>query len=218
MSWEVFEEICNKIGTKQVSLQGEGEPTLWPHFKQAVKYLRAKGHLVSTITNGSTTRHIDLIEDLHGVYISIDTLDEEEASSLGRHNLAKVLENLKPLIPHKKKIIITTVNYGQSFLAVKEYVNSLGFMWQCQPLQQKPDYTKVYPVHWVKPLKSIPVKSLKCRYLESTLLDFYNIDGLHRPCCFIKSSEIIDPLELQRKLNVGTVPHSCSGCSKIEGV
>ena len=78
MSWDTFLQVCEKINTKVVSLQGEGEPTLWPHFRHAVNFLTDKGFLVTTITNGGTTRHIDLIDKLHAVYVSIDSLDEKK--------------------------------------------------------------------------------------------------------------------------------------------
>ena len=218
MSWDTFLQVCEKINTKVVSLQGEGEPTLWPHFSRAVNYLTDKGFLVTTITNGSTTRHIELIDKLHALYVSIDSLDEKEASKIGRYNLAKVLTNLQALKPHSKKVTVTTVDYGQDLKPLESYCKSHGFKWQSQKLQQKQDYTEVYPVHWIKPPKQLISKKLRCEYLDKKLLDFYNIDGLHRPCCFIKSTHVCDPLDMQRKLNVGIVPHSCLGCSKIEGV
>ncbi len=42
MKWDAFMDISKTITSADiVSLQGEGEPTLWPHFREAVVHLKS---------------------------------------------------------------------------------------------------------------------------------------------------------------------------------
>jgi hypothetical protein len=218
MSWEDFYFLIPRTRQRVVSLQGEGEPTLWPHFIDAVHLLKKMGFKVTTITNGSTSRVLEVIDKLDSVMVSIDTMDEKLADDIGRHNLPKVLKNLEGLKPYASKIIITSVDFGQSLVDVRKYAVSMGFRWTSQKLQPKDDYKRIYPQGWSPVVFTPKGKKLSCTFLSNHWLDFYNIDGLHRPCCYIKSNEPVDPLDMYRKLSVGIVPHTCSGCSKIEGV
>lgn len=45
-------DVLHKYGTKAIEFSGGGEPTLWNHFEEAVRYAHAKGIKLSLITNG----------------------------------------------------------------------------------------------------------------------------------------------------------------------
>ena len=100
MDWPVFEQIlaCIPAGQHVVSLQGEGEPTLHPRFWDMVSGVRARGFAPTTITNGYEIDPVRMAAELPNVAVSIDTLDEAEATRIGRLKLHRVLANLDRLL------------------------------------------------------------------------------------------------------------------------
>lgn len=55
LSWTAFQQLVDDLatlGTKRIRFTGGGEPMLYPFFKEAVHYVRAKGIILALTTNG----------------------------------------------------------------------------------------------------------------------------------------------------------------------
>lgn len=55
LNWDDFKnaiDVLLKYGTKAIEFSGGGEPTLWKHFEEGVRYVHSKGIKLSLITNG----------------------------------------------------------------------------------------------------------------------------------------------------------------------
>lgn len=220
MSWEMFLSIAQNITSKQCSLQGEGEPTLWPYFYKAAQYLHSRKIGVSTIINASRV-NIELL-DAHftKVGVSIDTLDDKVAQEIGRHKLSKVLDNLQLMIPKlRNRLTIHTTDFGQDLEPIKKYCADTNIKHVIQPLQKKLDYVVVYPKHWDVKINTVrPNNSYSCVYLREPLMEFYTIDGYKRPCCFMKSHTTLSKQQLQLSLKSGSVSQVCVGCFNLKPV
>ncbi len=218
MPWERFQAIVDRIAAPrvEVSLQGEGEPSLHPRFWDMAAYVKARGHVPCTILNGSRVEPALLARHFLSVAVSIDTLDEAEAERIGRHNLPKVLRNLAELVAvmGARRITIMTVDLGQPLDALRTWVRARGFQQHIvQPLQPKADYAKRYTVKPPRPLKGGPKA---CAFIKHDRMRFHTLDGLELPCCFIKDTTGIESIAgLQRRLGEGDVPAGCAGCSLL---
>lgn len=147
LSFERFMEIVEKIPKGSVvALQGEGEPTLWRHFEQAVEYLAERGFTLYSIINGSIIypELFDKYFPLIGV--SVDTLIPEVAAKIGRHGLKKVLKNIQTLkdTMGSHRIKIHTTYNGQDVGGLVEWVRSNGFIHFAQKVNKKSDYAVNY--------------------------------------------------------------------------
>lgn len=218
MDWAVFERILAGMpqGQHVVSLQGEGEPTLHPRFWDMVAAVRSRGFAPTTISNGYEIDAGRMAAELPHVAVSLDTLDETEATRIGRLKLPRVLANLERLIAvmDPKRIRIMTVDYGQDLAALKCFVKDRGFGQHIvQPLQRKDDYARRYPAQ-------VPVAGgtyhHQCRFLTTSTMRFYDISGNELPCCFIKDISAFKSIDvLAADLARGVVPLPCSGCREI---
>lgn len=218
MSWPVFEHILSRIpaGPQVVSLQGEGEPTLHPRFWDMVAAVRSRGFAPTTITNGYEIDAERMAAELPDVALSLDTLDEAEATRTGRLKLSRVLANLDRLLaamgPGRMRIM--TVDYGQDLAALRQYLRERRIDRHIvQPLQPKDDYARRYP-------ERFPGSSSRyhhrCRFLREPLMRFYDIAGRELPCCFIKDTASFTSIDaLAADLARGSVPASCAGCREI---
>lgn len=217
MSWAVFEHVLAGIpaGPHAVSLQGEGEPTLHPRFWDMVGAVRARGFVPTTITNGYEIDVARIAAELPDVAVSLDTLDETEATRIGRLKLSRVLANVERLLAAMgpARLRIMTVDYGQDLAALKDFLRVRGLTRHVvQPLQPKDDYVRRYP-------ERRPVAGRyhhQCRFLRAPVMRFYDISGRELPCCFIKDTSSFTSIEaLSRDLDRGVVPAPCAGCREI---
>ena len=231
LSWEAFTNIVDENpNARGFVIQGEGEPTLWPHFKDAVKLLRDKSFIVRTITNG-TTIHGDmrtLIKDnFQEISISIDTLDPGLSTKIGRPNLAKVLSNIAVLksVAPLLRIKIMTVDFGQDLTDLKSWTKENRFGHLIQPLQQKADYAVNYPKNTFPNVVTMHNNKPKsCSYLDSFLNNdtsfvFYNIKSDRLPCCFIKNNSATtwpSASEVRDTLRNGGYNMHCSNCRHLQ--
>ena len=180
-----FHGILQGLGpaTREVSLQGEGEPTAHPGFCDMVEAVRARGWQAYTITNASLIRDPGWFAEVFPVVgVSIDTLDAQEAERIGRIRLPHALKGLDALIGAMgaQRIILHTVDYGQPLPALREWARQKGLVHHIiQPLQSKADYVRSY---------RLPVQQQqaryhgRCRYLEREMVSFYNLQGRELPC------------------------------------
>ena len=143
-SLEKAEEILQylrRIGMKKINFVG-GEPTLHPLFFETVKLAKAKGFVVSVVSNGYYLNR-DIICQLKPfvdwIGLSIDSADEEVEVALGRGNGG-----------HVKKIIELTAIIHESGIKLKinTTVTRLNWMEDMRPLVRilKPDRWKIFQV------------------------------------------------------------------------
>jgi len=217
MPWDLFKSIIDGIpsGQHMVSLQGEGEPTTHPKFREMAEAVSARSLVPFTITNGAQIDADWMASTFPSIGVSIDTLDAAEAERIGRHKLDRVLKNLEALDARMgpKRIRIMSVNYGQSLDAVREFVRARGYRHSVQSLQTKPDYAHRYPAAFDAPP---PRYTYRCRYLERPLKRYYDIEGREYPCCFIKDARLHEPIAaMQEKMAAGEIPPACTGCREV---
>lgn len=217
MSWPVFEHVMRRVppGPHTVSLQGEGEPTLHPRFWEMVSVVRERGLAPTTITNGYELDTERMAAELPTVAVSIDTLDEAEATRIGRLKLPRVLANVERLLGviGAARMRIMTVDYGQDLAPVRRFVKEKGIGQHIvQPLQKKDDYARRYPERVSRGGRY----HYRCRFLITPVMRFYDIDGCELPCCFIKDTTSFKSIDaLASDLARGIVPPPCGGCSEI---
>jgi hypothetical protein len=202
-------------GLHDVSLQGEGEPTLHPRFWDMVTGVKARGFVPTTITNGYEIDTARMAAELPSVAVSIDTLDEAEASRIGRLKLPRVLASLDRLLAAMGpgRIRIMTVDYGQDLSALRTYLRQKRLHQHIvQPLQRKDDYARRYPER----VSAAGRYHYHCHFLHAPVMRFYDIKGLELPCCFIKDSTGFRSIDaLAADLAQRVVPQPCAGCREI---
>lgn len=223
MPMEQFLGILERLppSVRQVSLQGEGEPTSHNRFRDMVAAVRQRGLEPYTITNASLIRDPQwFAQAFPFIGISIDTLDAELAESVGRIRLHRALKGVDRLIGAMgaQRIVLHTVNFGQPLDAIREWVRAKGFgKHVVQPLQGKADYVRSY--RYKPPPRELPAElpfALQCKYLEGDITSYYSLDGVELPCCFIKdTASFRSAAELRASLAVGRIPPACAGCSEI---
>lgn len=204
-------------GRHVVSLQGEGEPTMHPRFWDWAEHLRKAGYIPYAITNGSRIDAELANRHLPNLGISLDTVDEIEANRIGRLKLDCVLRNVDALLKSlgPKRLIIHTVNYGQSMDSLLDYLRAHRLTQHIiQPIQPKSDYARRYQNHPVKPL--VKRAAGTCRYLSRPLMRYFDVNGKELPYCFIKDTRDFPGVDVMRQLmSRGHVPTVCDGCSEI---
>ncbi|MGQ0619177.1 MAG: radical SAM protein [Panacagrimonas sp.] len=214
---EILDELPSSITT--VSLQGEGEPTAHPGFRDMVEEVRNRGWRPYTITNGSLIRDAAWIaQRFPSIGVSIDTLDPAIAQRIGRFKLPRVLKGVDRLVDTMGagRIVIHTVAFGQALDELTQWVKRRGFgRHVVQPLQGKPDYASCYTLEVSKPAVRLEYH-YRCRYLDENLMLYYSLDGHRMPCAFIKDTTgFVSIDDLRQKLARQEVPVSCTGCRAI---
>lgn len=218
MPMERFTEILQSLpsGSYIVSLQGEGEPTAHPKFWEMAGLVTKLGKIPYTITNGSVIDASRAAVTLPRIGVSLDTLDPVEADQIGRYKLHKVLANLDALIAGMgpDRILIHTVDYGQAIQPLRDYLIARGMRSHVvQPLQAKADYSYRYPGLM---RASTTEYHYQCRYINERFMRFYDINGNHMPCGFIKDHRIFVSTDyIAQALLQSKVPESCVGCREI---
>jgi len=192
-----------------VSLQGEGEPTLHPEFFRMADFVRGLGAEPYTITNGSY-RHPDRFVGMFSqVGVSIDSLNDRDATAIGRYNLPRVLAFIEVLAPHMK-IVVHSVAHQDYTPPIAAWCRARGYLHVVQPLQTKADYAHRYRDR----IPAIPAGGrFSCGYLMQPKMRYYNLDGLEMPCCYIKDASVYEGLDgLLEHQREGTWPKCCTGC------
>jgi len=80
LDWVSFKtaiDVLAKYGTKAIEFSGGGEPTLWKHFEDGVRYVHSKGIKLSLITNGLRFHKIspDVLEMFQWIRVSLHYMD-----------------------------------------------------------------------------------------------------------------------------------------------
>lgn len=196
-----------------VSLQGEGEPTMHPRFFDFAQKVRDIGSQPYTITNGTYKQAERFAEHFEVVGVSLDTLDPQVATRIGRHNLPKVVRFIDRLSEHVR-VVVHTVALARDLPAVQRFCEVRGLRHVVQPLQPKADYARRYPDLVGPSARPTP---FRCAYLEQPIFRYYSLDGTELPCCFIKDTSQFAGIEqTAAQARAGHTPEVCRGC--IHGV
>jgi molybdenum cofactor biosynthesis enzyme MoaA len=215
-------EQFNALMTKHVAsygaptelcLNGEGEPTLNKHLFDMAAWGKSIGARVSTVTNGSYKYPEKFIGLFDEVSLSVESLSEDKSNKLGRFGVHNTLQQALYFKAYGINVIINHVQGIDPHASAEVHAWCIhhGLKIRPIPLMAKPDYSKVYPVHFT-PLLKRPQTAFKCKYVAQDLWRFYNIDGIEMPCCFIKDhSKFTSIADLRERLN-HDVPPPCVGC------
>ncbi|MDR2387174.1 MAG: radical SAM protein [Deltaproteobacteria bacterium] len=98
-------------GTKGVTIEGGGEPTLWPHFVEGTKLARAHGLSVGLITNGTNLfpqgREEDFYSNFQWIRLSLDAPEAELYKKLkGYDGFDILLDSLSKLAKIKSRPVL----------------------------------------------------------------------------------------------------------------
>ncbi|MFZ6646158.1 radical SAM protein [Undibacterium sp. TJN25] len=193
----------------EISLQGEGEPTLNHSFFDMAAYAKDVGALPYTITNGTYKYPEHFAASFSKLGVSVDTLDPHEANQIGRYNLPRVIEFINAA-KFSVTVIIHSVALSPSIQKVADWCAREGFTHIVQPLQTKPDYQYRYPQMVVMHRKP---SRFKCAYLTRDLMRYYTIGGTELPCFSIKDTKtFISISDLRAQFLARQEPSTCIGC------
>ena len=105
-----------KYGTKAIEFSGGGEPTLWPHFEKAVRYISDKGIKLSLITNGLTLHKLDK-----------DVVSKFKWIRISLHNKKHVEEEIAwSSLPSDVNISCSYIVMPKEDLSILEYLRDFG--------------------------------------------------------------------------------------------
>ena len=220
MQEDVFDSILASLpeGRCTVSLQGEGEPTLHPGFIAMAKQVAEAGKAPYTITNCSRLDPVTIAELFPQIGVSLDAVDSEETQRIGRYDIKLVLSNLDLLLARMgaERIIVHTVDYGQSMGQLRQFLRKRGLHRHVvQALQKKDDYRQRYLGH---PTLSCdePIYHFRCRYLQQPLMRYFDVTGREMPCRYIKdASQFVTAMHTRNMLLQRQLPDCCIGCREI---
>lgn len=219
MALELFDALLLGLpnGRHTISLQGEGEPLAHPRFWEMLERVHRAGHRPYLITNASLRTTPRLAQYVPMIGVSLDTLDRDEAERIGRIRLDRVLANFECLlaVAGPDRLIVHSVDYGQERNALDVYLHERKVTRRVvQPLQGKGDYRRRYPDK-VEPA-SVPANPAPCAYLLQPRMQYFNVDGIRMPCCYIKdASRYASEAGLLAEFASGSVPAACAGCREV---
>ena len=123
-------ENWSKNGLKSVILIGGGEPTLYPYFEEAVRFLKNLSLQIAIVTNGTQNNKIEnicqLLDEKDWIRLSLDAGINETFQKLHcpkiKINLEEILQSIKRIRKKNPRVQI-----GYSFLIIGDdkYVNNL---------------------------------------------------------------------------------------------
>ena len=143
---------------RHVELQGEGEPLLHPRFFDMLAALRARGIVMSMITNGSLLT-AEAVEQLvaggvEKISISIESADPERFRRIRGGKLDKVIEGIARLVAAKRGRALPRVGFSVTMLrSTRNDLDGIVALYQrlgmdggitTQALQRMPGYVAGY--------------------------------------------------------------------------
>lgn len=209
MSLDILSAVLDQLnGRHSIQLQGEGEPLMHPKFWEMVEIVRARGHRVGTLTNGTIPADISKLDWLN---VSVDTLDVEQNAQTGRTHFDKTMANLRGWIAaDRNKVKIKSVGYGQDMTSLRDFCTEHGIHAIVQPLSPKNEYASLYPVN---PLPA-PSSGAHCSLAFSDF-KYFNVRGERLPCCFMKFPRHSYD-EIMATFAQNRVPADCVGCRMLQ--
>ena len=105
-------------GTKGITLEGGGEPSLYSKFGEVVSYAKSKGLALGLITNGTVRIAEELLREFEWIRVSLDASTAEEYVELkGVDCFERVLSNIAHYATHCKTVgigyVVTNRNISQ---------------------------------------------------------------------------------------------------------
>jgi radical SAM protein with 4Fe4S-binding SPASM domain len=184
MSWENYQKlikILSDAGVKQITLSG-GEPTLYPHIREAVKLAKDSGFVVHMNTNGYLFTK-ELANELKGLGLSqiqtnIDSLDPKKHDYVrGKegsfHRVVEVLKNAKAAgITCVSQTVLTKLNENEIF-DIFIFARSLGIqrcrVWDITPSGEASGKMDIRPTNYVETLQKLDelAYNLGAKHIES---------------------------------------------------
>ena len=128
-----FAKDISKTNTKSISFTGGGEPTMNPHLKETINYIKKHSNIeMGMFSNGSMLSRFDLYEtivnSLKWIRISLDSGIAENYDKLrvtnSNNNFEVVINNIKKLISYKKKLN-SKITIGVGFVVSKDNYNEI---------------------------------------------------------------------------------------------
>ena len=219
MSLEQFQGILDTHVAKygrpsRVIIQGEGEPTLNAELFAMAEYCKRQKFFTSLTTNGLHSDRDSLIKHFDEIFVSIDTINPEEANKLGRLNIQKVLEAVEYYRSKKKQVFIQAVQMPDinQDKALQAWARAKGIKLIVLPLSSKQEYIKVYKGKLSMPFSELH-QNFNCRHVKDPERYFYTIDGTLLPCCYIKDTTAYPGMDAMLKaIKTNTCPQVCQGC------
>lgn len=126
-------------GTKGITLEGGGEPTLYAGFSEVVSYAKKKGLALGLITNGTVTLDQELLKEFEWIRVSLDASTAEEYAELkGVDCFERVISNIAHYAKHCQTVgvgyVVTNKNISQIEPLVMRVRESGASYIQCRPV------------------------------------------------------------------------------------
>lgn len=122
---KLFDDLAQG-GTKGVTLEGGGEPTLYRRFDEVVKYARGKGLALGLITNGTVRLNEELLKEFEWIRISLDASTAEEYFELkGVDCFERVITNIAHYAKYCNTVGVGYVVTNQNISEIESLVMRL---------------------------------------------------------------------------------------------
>jgi MoaA/NifB/PqqE/SkfB family radical SAM enzyme len=216
LATQVINEHLSDPNCVNLWLNGEGEPLMYPHLWDVVKHVKHHfPHInISFTTNGSalTDVNIRLISQFDiSIRVSLDSTSVEESDRIGRHNIDKVISNIRTLVSHTSSVTIATVDYGQDLAGVRDLATELNIQHAVQQLNPLAVYHKVYTDQFNVARYTKHVNA--CSFLDQHPMIYYSVNGVKMPCGFIKDLATFPGYdEIYQSFVNQSIPECCTGC------
>lgn len=134
-------------GTRGITIEGGGEPTLYPYFSEIVDYIDSKGLGIGVITNGTVKLNKNVLRKLEWIRVSLDASNNEEYLRLkGIDCYERVLSNIAHYVKYCNTVgigYVVTKNNISNIEALVMRLRSLGASY----IQMRPvvDNTDLFP-------------------------------------------------------------------------
>ena len=181
MDLDLFKAIVDAVPfTKEIHPNTRGEPLLYPHIIEAVRYCKDKGKTVQTYTNGSLmTKNMALSlmsAGLDRITFSLDDCDPDRYErSRGGLNFYTVIKNLRRMVTlrdafrFKTEIFVratlTNLNreHQQEIIEFYSFVDQFAFMPQTEVMSynmalEKPIFPDEPPLFCANPFRVVSIR------------------------------------------------------------
>lgn len=193
---DTYKAILKKhADCRVVKLQGLGEPLLHPRIQDLIEIAKGNGHKVMIFTNGSC----GYVSNVDYYVFSLETMSPKKYASLGKHNLPKVIENIRN-VAARQKIFINCVQCSNTSPAdvteVKKFAREIEANLMLTPQEvwfdsQHPEYTtQVEQARLAWRIHGVDPRHKKYRVCNWGLSEFYyDYTGASHPCCIRMTDE-----------------------------